>query len=99
MGQGTGEVNNRHRRARKRRIIWLIASVVVIVGAVCGCQSVSFYRQAIGGELHILTHQTPIKELLADTNTSASLKHKFEVVLQVRQFAQTNLHLPADESY
>ncbi len=92
-------MNNQNRRVRKRRIIWLIASVVVIVGAVCGCQSVSFYRQAIGGELHILTHQTPIKELLADTNTSASLKHKFEVVLQVRQFAQTNLHLPADDSY
>jgi len=84
---------------RKRRIIWLIASVAVIVVAVCGCQTVSFYRQAIGGELHILTHQQPIKQLLADTNTSESLKHKFEVVLEVREFARTNLHLPADDSY
>ncbi|MGZ4963690.1 MAG: aminopeptidase [Limisphaerales bacterium] len=92
-------MNNQQGRVRKRRIIWLIASVVVIVVAFCGCQSVSFYRQAIGGELHILTHQTPIKELLADTNTPPALRHKFEVVLQVRQFAQTNLHLPADESY
>jgi predicted aminopeptidase len=92
-------MNRGHRRARKRRIVWLIASVVVIVVAFCGCQSVSFYRQAIGGELQILTHQKPIKELLADTNTTASLKHKFEVVLEVRQFAQTNLHLPADDNY
>lgn len=99
MGERTGEVNNRHRRARKRRIVWLIASFVVIVGAVCGCQSVSFYRQAIGGELHILTHQKPIKQLLADTNTSQGLRHKFEVVLQAREFAQTNLHLPADHNY
>ncbi|MDB6058092.1 MAG: hypothetical protein JWO95_1936 [Verrucomicrobiales bacterium] len=99
MGQGTGEMNKGHRRVRKRRIVWLIASFVVIVVAVCGCQSVSFYRQAIGGELHILTHQKPITELLADTNTSQGLRHKFEVVLEARKFAQTNLHLPADDNY
>ncbi len=86
-------------RANRRRLFWLIASVVVIVVAVCGCQTVSFYRQAIGGELQILTHQKPIKDLLADTNTSAELKHKFELVLQVRHFAATNLHLPADDNY
>ena len=86
-------------RAKRRRLIWLVATVVVIVCAVCGCQSVSFYRQAIGGELQILTHQKPIKELLADTNTSAALKHKFDVVLQSREFAHTNLHLPADDNY
>jgi predicted aminopeptidase len=87
------------RRRRKRRIIWMIASFVVVVLAVCGCQSVSFYGQAIGGELQILTHQKPIKDLLADTNTSPGLRHKFEVVLQSRDFAQTNLHLPTDHSY
>lgn len=84
---------------KKRRLIWLIACVVIVVGAVCGCQSVSFYRQAIGGELQILTHQKPIKDLLADTNTSATLKHKFDVVLKSREFARTNLHLPTDDSY
>jgi predicted aminopeptidase len=86
-------------RAKRRRLIWLVASVIVIVCAVCGCQSVSFYRQAIGGELHILTHQKPIKDLLADTNTSPGLKHKFDVVLEAREFARTNLHLPTDKSY
>jgi predicted aminopeptidase len=87
------------KKRRNRRRLLAAAAFVAIVIAVCGCQSVSFYRQAIGGELQILTHQRPIKELLADTNTSAELKHKFELVLQVRQFAATNLHLPADDNY
>lgn len=86
-------------KRRMRRGLLIFAAFAVVIGAFCGCQSVSFYRQAIGGEMHILTHQKPINQLLADTNTSAELKHKFELVLQARQFAQTNLHLPADDHY
>lgn len=86
-------------KRRKRRALLIVAAFVAVVVAFCGCQSVSFYKQAIGGELQILTHQKPIKQLLADTNTSADLKHKFDVVLQARQFAKTNLHLPADDNY
>ena len=59
-------------------------SVVVIVGAVCGCQTVSFYRQAIGGEMQILTHQNAHHRIArGHKHVSAGLKHKFEVVLQV----------------
>lgn len=86
-------------KRRTRRGLLIIGAFVAVVLAFCGCQSVSFYRQAIGGEMHILTHQKPIKQLLADTNTSPELKHKFDVVLQARQFAQSNLHLPADDHY
>jgi predicted aminopeptidase len=105
MGKRAGEITTDNRsadsrgRAKRRRLIWFVATFIVVVCAVCGCQSVSFYRQAIGGELQILTHQKPIKELLGDTNTSAALKHKFEVVLESREFARTNLHLPTDDSY
>lgn len=94
--------NLQHPTSKKRRMrrgLLIIAAFVVAAIAFCGCQSVSYYKQAIGGELQILTHQKPIKQLLADTNTSAGLKHKFEVVLEVREFARTNLHLPADDSY
>jgi predicted aminopeptidase len=87
------------RRFNRRRIILLVASAVVILLAVCGCQTVSSYRQAIGGELQILTHQEPIAKVLADPGTSSELKHKLQLVLEIRQFAATNLHLPVDQAY
>lgn len=87
------------KRRRIRRMLLVGVAFVAIVIAFCGCQTVSFYRQAIGGELNILTHQQPIKDLLADTNTSAGLKRKLQVVLDIRQFAETNLHLPTDSQY
>jgi predicted aminopeptidase len=95
-------IETRDKKTKKRplrRALLIAAAFVAVVVAFCGCQTVSFYRQAIGGELNILTHQQPIKDLLADTNTSQELKHKLEVVLEVRQFAQTNLHLPTDKQY
>jgi predicted aminopeptidase len=96
---GTHTPNKKTKKRPLRRALLIVAVLVAITVAFCGCQSVSFYKQAIGGELHILTHQKPIKELLASTNTSDGLKHKLDVVLQARQFAETNLHLATDKQY
>jgi predicted aminopeptidase len=64
-----------------------------------GCQTFSFYRQAVAGEWNILAHQKPIKDLMADPATPPKLKTKFEEVLKIREFAAKELKEPADSAY
>jgi len=46
------------RRDRK----WLIAlALVLVLVAVSGCETLSFYKQAIGGQYEIISHQRPSK--------------------------------------
>jgi predicted aminopeptidase len=70
-----------------------------MIAAFSGCQAINYYRQAIGGECQILTHEKPIPQLVADPKTPAPLKAKFELILKARQFATEQLHLPAGKSY
>src|SRR5262249_10083812 len=63
------------------------------------CQTATFYRQAIHGQLQIWTRQKSIEKLLADSQTSVRLREKFHVVLTLREFAETKLRLPANGHY
>jgi len=88
--------------ARRRRWwrVWLLGLCgVATVVALSGCESVSFYRQAVAGEYQILAHQKPLATLIADPHTAPSLRQKFEDVLKIRDFAATEMKEPADESY
>jgi len=71
----------------------------LLVAVLSGCQAISYYRQAIAGQCQILAHQQPIRQLIAEPQTPAPLKAKFEQVLRIRQFAAEELHLPAGQSY
>ena len=65
----------------------------------CGCQSVGYYAQAIRGQCQILHRQRPIDAVLSDTNAPESLKEKLRLVLDIRTFAEHELHLPANGHY
>jgi predicted aminopeptidase len=67
--------------------------------AVVGCESLSYYRQAIAGQYQILSTQQPITKLIANTNTPATLRDRFRTVLDLREFAEKELFLPADRHY
>jgi predicted aminopeptidase len=87
-------------RVPKRGRFWLLGLAgALMVIAFSGCESVGFYRQAVGGEYQILAHQQPIQKLLQDTNTPGALRQRFAEVLKIREFAQNELKLPADDSY
>jgi len=70
-----------------------------MLAALCGCESVGYYGQAVRGEMEILTHQAPIAKLIADTNTPPRLRSKFDAVLKIRDFASQELKLPSDKAY
>ncbi len=64
-----------------------------------GCQTVSYYTQAVQGECQILSRQRPINKLLADPTTPDLLKRKLDLVLELRTFAEAQLKLPVNGHY
>ena len=75
------------------------SALFVIILAVSGCQTLSFYSQAIRGQYQLLAHRQPIKNLVADSSTPARLKIQLELVQKLRAFAGTELKLPVDGHY
>lgn len=67
--------------------------------AVAGCETSHYYHQAISGEYEILKHRQPIAALLTDPKTDPKLKQKFELIIQLRAFAERELKLPVNKHY
>lgn len=74
----------------------LALSIALLVG---GCSSLTYYTQAIGGELAILRARQPIGEVLADPTVSPALKARLTLVQGARHWAVTVLDLPDNGSY
>ena len=89
---------NKPRFKRLQKCLLALGLVTALLG-VSGCQTLSFYAQAIKGQYQLLAHQQPIQKLLADTNTPAPLKARFELLEKLRAFADTELKLPVDSHY
>lgn len=64
-----------------------------------GCESVSYYSQAILGQLSILSKREAIENLIADADSSPELKSKLSTILDIRDFAETELMLPVEDNY
>jgi predicted aminopeptidase len=86
------------RRKRIRR--WLVPLLLLgVVLGLSGCQTLSFYAQAIKGQYQLLAHQQTVSKLLADTNTPAKLRDRLVVLEHLRAFAGKSLKLPVDGHY
>ena len=75
------------------------ALFIVLVALLSGCESLSYYSQAIGGHFHLLAQARPIDDWLADPATPPDLKARLESAQRIRQFASRQLHLPDNASY
>ena len=73
--------------------------LLVIVLAVSGCHTLSFYGQAVKGQYQIFAHQRSIDDLLAAGDTPKPLKERLELLRQLRAFASSELKLPTDNHY
>jgi len=81
----------------KKALIGLLLASVAL--ALCGCQTFSFYRQAIKGQFSILAHQEQIGKLMAAPKTPARLKEQLQLVSKLRDFADRDLKLPVNGHY
>jgi len=77
-----------------KTLVALLAAALV-----AGCESLSYYSQAIGGHFQLLAAARPIDSWLADPATPADLKTRLETAQRIREFATRNLHLPDNASY
>ena len=71
----------------------------IVLGALSGCTTISYYSQAIHGEYEILAHRQSIDKLIANPKTPAKLKQQLQLVQRLRAFAKTELKLPVDNNY
>src|SRR6266446_4112662 len=92
-------VNSRDASQPKLRLALICLAASWFSLLLCGCESVGYYRQAIHGQYQILARRQPIDVLLADPATPASLREKLQAVLEIRQFAEEQLKLPANGHY
>jgi predicted aminopeptidase len=77
------------------RSLVAIAALLLLTG----CESISYYGQAIGGHFKLLSAARPIDTWLADPATPADLRQHLETARGIRQFATRELHLPDNASY
>jgi len=73
-----------------------IACIAVLLS---GCNSLSYYGQAISGHMDLVSRERPIDDMLKDKATTDALKHKLQLALDARAFASNQIGLPDNGSY
>jgi len=81
------------------RLIAAALIAVMLVVSLSSCQTLSYYSQAVGGQIGVWRAAEPIDELLRDEETSPALRLRLELVSSIRSFAADELALPDDGSY
>jgi predicted aminopeptidase len=73
--------------------------VLACCGLLAGCDTLSYYTQAVGGQLELISRARPIDAVLVDPGTSADLRLRLERARTVREYASRALGLPDNGSY
>ena len=76
---------------------WLV--IAAALALVAGCQSLSYYTQAIGGHMKVMSKARPLADWLADPATPPELRQRLETARRIREFASRELGLPDNRSY
>lgn len=66
---------------------------------ILGCQSLSFYGQAIRGQWQFVTEKQKVSSIIDQKGTPERLKQALQLSQSIRQFAETELQLPSQGSY
>ncbi len=93
MGNGTEAAVRVARKALKA-----IAALCAVL-ALGGCGTLSYYAQAVHGELSLLARAEPVQTLLADPSTPEALRARLRAAESIRDFASRELKLPDNDSY
>jgi predicted aminopeptidase len=93
----TGGGSSKKGRCLQKVLFAGILAAVVL--GVSGCQTLTFYAQAIKGQCQLFTQEQRIDKLLANPQTPAKLRARFELLRELRGFAAHALRLPVDGHY
>jgi predicted aminopeptidase len=81
------------------RISILNCSLLALALFVTGCGTCRYYTQAVRGQCQMWSRQHSIESLLKAADTPEPLKQRLRLVLDIREFAEKELHLPANGHY
>ncbi len=76
-----------------------ISLLLMLAACLSGCGTLGYYGQAALGQISILVKRKPIEGIINGKDASPELKEKLRLILAVREFAEKELHLPAEGSY
>ena len=79
-------------------LLRLLAAACVPV-LLSGCSTVSYYAQAVSGQLDLVMRARPVEQVLADPATPAALRERLARAAAIREFASRELGLPDNGSY
>ena len=81
----------------RRHRVMIVLSVLLL--ALQGCESLSYYSQSINGHLTLINARKPIDPLIDDPRGGQDMREQLRLARDVRQFASDNLALPDNDSY
>ena len=90
------------RRSERRRFRfrwWILTASLVGLVALASCTHIGYYSQSLLGGAKVLAKREPVSRLISDESTSAELRERLELALEMRDFAVTHLGLPDNDSY
>ena len=64
-----------------------------------GCETLSYYAQAVGGQMELMALAKPAAQLIADPATPRPLRERLELARSIRDYASRELGLPDNGSY
>ena len=64
-----------------------------------GCETLSYYAQAVGGQMELMARAKPAAQLIADPATPRPLRERLELARSIRDYASRELGLPDNGSY
>lgn len=64
-----------------------------------GCETLSYYAQAVGGQMSLMSRTRTVESLLADPATPQPLRQRLELARAIRDFSVKDLKLPDNASY
>jgi predicted aminopeptidase len=72
---------------------------VIMILHIAGCANTGYYVQAIFGQISILNKRQSIRHIIKNPNISKKLKAQLSLILELRDFAEKQLHLPVNDHY
>ena len=67
--------------------------LAVLTVGLTGCSTAKYYSHAAVGHLQLTAGQAPIHELIQDQKVEKKLKRQLQLVIELREFAETKLNL------
>lgn len=86
-------------RAFRKKLVWRFLVAGLLLAFTASYAHITYYTQAVHGQLALLVAMRPIDSYLADPQTDPTLKQKLVKVKQIRDFAVRELGLPDNGSY